>query len=163
MPLVWRGEEWRVVFTQRPDTLPSHPGQISFPGGKREAAESARDAALRETFEEIGVGAHEIELIGRLPSFDAASRYRVSPFIGIVQPSAEIVPDANEVEEVFETPLEFLMDSTNHVARDVRVDGVEHRLWDMPWTDGEGRVWNIWGMTAMMLYRLHERAFGPPA
>ena len=160
MPLVFRDGEWRVVFTQRPDTMPTHAGQISFPGGKREGAETALEAALRETREEIGVAPHEVEVIGRLPSFNAGDRYRVSPFIGVLNARAEIVPDAGEVAAVFETPLAWLMDRRNHVARDVEFNGEPHRLWDMPWEDESGKVWEIWGMTAMMLYRLWERAYG---
>jgi len=162
MPLVKRDSEWRVIFTQRPDTMPSHAGQISFPGGKREGAESALDAALRETHEEIGLSPVDIDIFARLPSFNAGDKFRVSPFIGIVKPSAEIIPDPVEVADVFETPLAFLMDSGNHIARDVEFKGEAHRLWDMPWTDEVGVERHIWGMTAMMMYRLWERGFKAP-
>ena len=158
MPLVLR-DTWRVIFTQRPDTMPSHAGQISFPGGKREGAESALQAALRETEEEIGVSRTDIDVFARLPSFNAGDRFRVSPFIGIVRPSAPIVPDAREVADVFETPLSFLMDSANHIPRDVEFKGEPHRLVDMPWRDESGEVRHIWGMTAMMLFRLWERGW----
>ena len=159
MPLVKRGDLWRVIFTQRPDTMPSHAGQISFPGGKREGGETALRAALRETEEEIGVSPLDIDVFARLPSFNAGNRFRVSPFIGIVKPSAEIVPDPVEVAEVFETPLRYLMDGRNHIPRDVEFNGVPERIWDMPWTDADGTTRHIWGMTAMMLYRLWERGW----
>ena len=158
MPLVHR-DEWKVIFTQRPDTMPSHAGQISFPGGKREGDETALRAALRETEEEIGVRSTDIDVFARLPSFNAGSRFRVSPFIGIVKPSAPIVPDAKEVDEVFETPLDYLMNSRNHIPRDVEFNGVPERIWDMPWEDESGTNRHIWGMTAMMLYRLWERGW----
>ena len=158
MPLVHR-DEWRVIFTQRPDTMPSHAGQISFPGGKREGDETALRAALRETEEEIGIRASDIDVFARLPSFNAGNRFRISPFIGIVRSSAEIIPDEMEVADVFETPLAFLMDSGNHIARDVEFNGSPERLWDMPWEDEHGQVRHIWGMTAMMLYRLWERGW----
>lgn len=158
MPLVMRGE-WQVILTQRPETMPQHPGQISFPGGKVEAGETARFAALREMEEEIGVKPASVDLIGRLPSFDAVSHFRVTPFIAIIDPKAKIIPDAHEVADVFETPLSFLMDATNHVARDVFFDGRNHRLWDMPYTGDDGIYRNIWGMTAMMMYRLYQRGF----
>ena len=76
MPLVLR-KEWQVILTQRPETMPSHPGQISFPGGKIETGETAKEAAFRETREEVGLEQDHIELIGRLPSFDAVTEYRV--------------------------------------------------------------------------------------
>ena len=74
MLLVMRGE-WQVILTQRPETMPSHAGQIAFPGGKREAGESALQAALRETEEEVGLTSSDITVLGRLPSFNAVSEY----------------------------------------------------------------------------------------
>ncbi len=158
MPLVYR-DQWQVILTQRPETMPSHPGQISFPGGKVEGDETARAAALRETEEEIGVHSGAIKLLGRLPSFNAVSEYRVTPFVGIVSPEVEIIRDPVEVADVFETPMTFLMNADNHVPRDVSFNGEDHRLWDMPYTGPDGVFRNIWGMTAMMIYRVYQRGF----
>ena len=157
MPLVWR-DRWQVILTQRPETMPSHAGQISFPGGKVETGESAQQAAYRETREEIGIADHSISLLGRLPSFNAVSEYRVTPFVGIVDPDAVIVPDPMEVADVFETPLDFLMNPENHIPRDVSINGEAHRLYDMPYDDA-GTHRNIWGMTAMMIFRVYQRGF----
>ena len=158
MPLVMR-DEWQVILTQRPETMPQHPGQIAFPGGKKETGETALQAALRETEEEVGLKAKDIRMIGRLPSFNAVSEYRVTPFVGVVDSNAKIIADAHEVEDVFETPLSFLMDANNHVARDVFFDGRNHRLYDMPYDSHDGTHRNIWGMTAMMMYRLYQRSY----
>ena len=158
MPLVMR-DEWQVILTQRPETMPSHPGQIAFPGGKREKDETALQAALRETEEEVGLAAAEITILGRLPSFNAASDYRVTPFVGVVSSTAPLVPDAREVEDVFETPLSFVMNETNHVPRDVFFQGENHRLYDMPYNSADGTHRKIWGMTAMIMYRLYQRSF----
>jgi 8-oxo-dGTP pyrophosphatase MutT (NUDIX family) len=157
-PLVMRSE-WHIVLTQRPETMPSHPGQIAFPGGKAEASETIAQTALRETEEEIGVGAGDIELLGRLPSFDAVSQYRITPFVGIIDSKAIITPDPREVESVFEVPLSFLMSSSNHIRREVFFDGDTHVLFDMPYDEPDGTHRNIWGMTAMTLYRLWQRGF----
>lgn len=158
MPLVMRNA-WQVILTQRPQTMPQHPGQIAFPGGKREAGETALQAVLRETEEEIGVAAQDIQILGRLPSFNAVSEYRVTPFVGIVSSEARIVPDAREVADVFETPLSFLMAAENHVPRDIFFEGKNHRLYDMPYNSPDGTHRNIWGMTAMMMYRLYQRSY----
>lgn len=158
MPLVMR-DQWQVILTQRPETMPHHPGQISFPGGKVEKGETARGAVLRETEEEIGIKPEAITLLGRLPSFNAVSQFRVTPFIGIVDPAAPIIPDPYEVADAFETPLAFLMDKANHTPRDVTINDIPHRLWDMPYTGEDGIFRNIWGMTAMIMYRLYERGF----
>jgi len=142
-PLVMRNE-WKVILTQRPETMPSHPGQIAFPGGKAEVGETIAETALRETEEEIGVGASDIELLGRLPSFDAVSQYRITPFVGVVSPTANIIPDPREVESAFEVPLSFLMNPANHKRREVFFDGKDHVLFDMPYEDSDGRHRNIW-------------------
>ncbi len=152
-------EEWQVILTQRPETMPSHPGQIAFPGGKAEPEESIAQTALRETEEEIGVGASNIQLLGRLPSFNAVSRYRITPFVGVVDSNAVITPDPREVESVFEVPLSFLMNTSNHIRREVFFDEKNHVLFDMPYDEADGTHRNIWGMTAMTLYRLWQRGF----
>ena len=159
IPLVQRGDDWNIILTQRPDTMPSHPGQIAFPGGKREFGESTLNAALRETEEEIGVDRHFVTIVGRLPSFNVVSNFRVTPFIGLIDPEAVITPDPYEVADVFEVPLAFLMTPKNHVERTAFFDGKDHVMIDMPYT-GEDEVFrNIWGMTAMTIYRLYQRGF----
>lgn len=158
MPLVFRGE-WKVILTQRPQTMPSHAGQVAFPGGKREAGETAEQAALRETEEEIGLKKDSISMLGRLPSFNATSQFRVTPFVGIVDPAAKIIPDPHEVADVFETPLKFLMNPENHISRDVFFADKDHRFYDMPYEEPDGTHRNIWGMTAMVMYRLYQRAY----
>lgn len=157
--LVERASGWNIILTQRPETMPSHPGQISFPGGKREGGESIQVTALRETEEEIGVKPVDITLIGRLPSFDAVSEYRITPFIGLLEGKAKLIANPGEVEDIFEVPLSFLMDDSNHKPRDIFFDGKEHRLIDLPYESPDGTHRNIWGMTAMMIYRLYERLY----
>ena len=159
VPLVQRGDDWSVILTQRPDTMPSHPGQIAFPGGKREFGESTLNAALRETEEEIGIERHFVTIVGRLPSFNVISNFRVTPFIGLIDPKAVITPDPYEVADVFEVPLAFLMNPENHVERTTFFEGKDHVMIDMPYTGEHGIFRNIWGMTAMTIYRLYQRGF----
>lgn len=157
--MVKRPAGWQIILTQRPETMPSHPGQISFPGGKREDGEHIRTAALRETEEEIGVSREDITLIGRLPSFDALSQYRITPFVGLLNSKAALIANPGEVEDIFEVPVSYLMDDANHIPREVSFEGRDHKLIDMPYESSDGTHRNIWGMTAMMIYNLYERLY----
>lgn len=157
IPFVMRQGEWRVVLTKRPDYLPTHAGQISFPGGRTEEGETPMQGALREVFEEIGVKGDSVTLLGRLPSFNAVTEYRVTPFVGILAQNAQIIPCENEVAAVYELPLSFFMNPDNHKARVLNWDGQDHIVYDMPWPNAENPDVFVWGMTAMMLYRLYER------
>lgn len=159
LPFVDRPSGWHMIFTQRPETMPNHAGQISFPGGKMEPNETVEWTALRETEEEIGVRPDQITLLGRLPSFDAMGSFRVTPFAGVIDPRAELVIDPREVAEAFEVPVSFLMNAANHIRRDVEFGGGKHILYDMPYTGADGVYRNIWGMTAMMTRRVWERGF----
>lgn len=159
LPFVKRSSGWHLIYTQRPETMPSHAGQISFPGGKMEAGETVAQTALRETEEEIGLGEDDITLIGRLPSFDAMGSFRITPFAGIVSPDAKIQIDEREVAEAFEVPIRFLMNPENHHERTVQFGGEDHIIYDMPYTGADGVLRNIWGMTAMMTRRVWERGF----
>ncbi|MBP8276472.1 MAG: CoA pyrophosphatase, partial [Propionivibrio sp.] len=106
MPLVARGQVPTVLLTRRTDHLHHHPGQISFPGGRVEEADTSPiDTALRETQEEIGLDRRHIELIGTLPDYLTGTGFRVTPVVGLVTPPFELTLDAFEVAEAFEVPL----------------------------------------------------------
>ena len=159
LPFVKRASGWHLLYTQRPETMPNHAGQISFPGGKVEAGETALEAALRETEEEVGLRADALTPIGRLPSFDAAGTFRVTPFAALVDPDAEVVIDAHEVAEAFEVPINFLMDPANHESRRQTWGERTYDVWYMPYTGPDGVFRNIWGMTAGMTRRVYDRGF----
>lgn len=159
LPFVRRDNGWHLIYTQRPETMPNHAGQISFPGGKAEVGETVLQAALRETQEEIGLEAHRIDVVGRLPSFDAAGHFRVTPYAGIVDAEAKLIIDPHEVAEVFEVPLTFLMNPKNHIAKSVKFEEQAITVYYMPYTGVDGVERNIWGMTAGMTRRVWARAF----
>jgi 8-oxo-dGTP pyrophosphatase MutT (NUDIX family) len=152
VPLVLHEEEITVLLTQRTDHLKAHAGQVSFPGGRVEEIDDSREAAaLRETEEEIGVTKEHIELIGHLDIYLTRTGYEVTPVVGFVQPPFQVTPDPFEVADVFEVPLNFLIDPANH-QRMIREDkGSKRQFYAMQY---EERY--IWGATAGMLVNLSE-------
>jgi 8-oxo-dGTP pyrophosphatase MutT (NUDIX family) len=148
-------DELTVLLTQRPDDMPSHPGQISFPGGKVEERDSSPLAcALREAQEEIGLPAEFVEPLGYLDSYRTGSGFQITPVVGFVRRGFELVVDRREVLEVFEVPLSFLMSEANHQRASRAWRGRERYFYAMPY---QGRY--IWGATAGMLKNMHQRLF----
>jgi 8-oxo-dGTP pyrophosphatase MutT (NUDIX family) len=146
-----------VLFTQRSHALQHHAGQISFPGGRVEGGDtSALDAALREAREEIGLPAANVEPLGYLDSYRTGSGFQIVPVVGLVQPGFTVALDAGEVSDVFEVPLEFLLDPANHRKDSREWRGRERYFYAMPW-----RERYIWGATAGVLRNMQQRLFAP--
>ncbi len=155
MPVVARQGEASVLLTQRTPHLSSHAGQIAFPGGKIEPSDAdAGAAALREAAEEIGLDPRKVEIVGYLDPYLTRTGYRIVPVLGRVGPAMTLRLNTNEVEEVFEVPLSFLMDAANHRQGSRVLLGAERRFYEMPY---EGRY--IWGVTAGIIRALYERVF----
>lgn len=150
VPLIDRPDGMTVLLTRRTDTLPTHAGQISFPGGCLEPQDAdAVAAALRETQEEVGLPPERVAVIGRLDTYVTRTGFEVTPVVGLVEPPVPLAPDPAEVAEVFEAPLAFLLDRANH-RRDSRVyNGATRHFYAMPWGN-----YYIWGATAGMLVNL---------
>lgn len=152
VPLVARDGELTVLLTERTAHLSSHAGQISFPGGRAEEFDSSPiETALRETEEEIGLSRRHVEIVGVLPEHLTGTGYRVTPVVGIVTPPFALAADPNEVAEMFEVPLGFLMDGANHQRLSFDLPGGAGRrsFYAMPY---ERHF--IWGATAAMLRNL---------
>jgi 8-oxo-dGTP pyrophosphatase MutT (NUDIX family) len=155
IPVVDRPEP-TVLLTQRTE-LPSHPGQIAFPGGKIESLDvTPADAALREAEEEIGLSRAVIEPIGYLDLYLTFSGYRILPTVARVRPSYRLAINEAEVADAFEVPLAFLMDAQNHALHSRDWKGVTRKYYAMPF--GERY---IWGVTAGILRNLYERIYEP--
>ncbi|MBI2944510.1 MAG: CoA pyrophosphatase [Candidatus Wallbacteria bacterium] len=111
VPLVRRAEGPTLLFTRRSETVPTHRGQVAFPGGGREPGEAATLAALREAFEEIRLEASSVEVVGEMDDRPSISGFVVTPVVGLVEnPPARFVPQESEVEEIFEVPLARLLE-----------------------------------------------------
>lgn len=154
-PIIMRPEGWTMLFTQRAEETPAHPGQISFPGGRvQESDTGPLDTALRETFEEIGLAADRIEALGAFDRYETGTGYRITPVVGLIEPGFELKLDPREVASVFEAPLSFLFDPANHERREGEWRGVKRAYYAMPYGDHF-----IWGATAGMVRALYQRLY----
>lgn len=152
VPVVNHSAGPTLLFTQRTAHLHDHAGQISFPGGRVDDGDADRIAtALREAEEETGLSRARVQIIGRLPDFDIQTGFRVTPVVGWVEPPFDLRPDPFEVADVFEVPLAFFLDPSNHKRHRDEINGRIRHYYSMPF--GER---NIWGATAGMLYSLYR-------
>lgn len=155
IPLVQR-EHLTVLLTLRPTHMSSHSGQIAFPGGKADPEDSdAVATALREAEEEVGLEPRYVQVLGSLPIYTTGSAFIVTPVVALVQPDFHLRPNADEVADVFEVPLEFLMNPANHRHHTVALNGAQRGWLSMPYQDGEKERF-IWGATAGMLRNLYR-------
>ena len=146
-----------VLLTQRSAHLNDHAGQISFPGGKIDATDaSPRDAALRESWEEIGLDGSFVDPIGYLDLYGTSFGFRILPTVAKVGPGFKLRISRSEVDEAFEVPLAFLMNPANHQIHTREFRGMERAYYAMPYAERY-----IWGATAGMLRVLYERIYLP--
>lgn len=157
VPLVEHPAGLTVLLTRRTDTLPEHPGQIAFPGGRVEPVDDGPlDAALRETEEETGLPRHYVRPVGYLPQYLTITGYAVIPVVGFVRPGFTPRPDPTEVAEIFEVPFDFILDPANHRLETREFRDTEVSYYVLDWRSGE-REYRIWGATAAMLVDFAER------
>jgi 8-oxo-dGTP pyrophosphatase MutT (NUDIX family) len=117
IPIIATPGGWSLLFTRRAENMAAHSGQISFPGGGVEAGESFEEAARREAHEEVGIPPEHVEVFGRLDDLITHSGFLVAPFAGVVHERIEYVIQEREVVEVFEVPLDALLDERNPEVR----------------------------------------------
>ena len=148
-----RPDGFSVLLTRRSDALRRHTGQIALPGGRCEPGETPADTALREAYEEIGLDPAAVRLLGMGDPLHTRTGFLVMPVVGMVAADSALTANPAEVAEIFETPFGFLMDRANHLQREMRLPTGEHRhVWVI---EHGGR--SIWGVTASILQRLHDR------
>jgi 8-oxo-dGTP pyrophosphatase MutT (NUDIX family) len=177
VPVLSRPEGPTLLFTRRTELVTRHRGEISFPGGHVEAGEAPVQAALREAREEVALDPASVELAGELDERPTVTSYVVSPWVGLVRdPPRRFTGDRREVDEIFEVPLQRLLEPGMPRGEwwdldDLPPGAPVRRLDDRPpeEVDREGRrfrVWFfdvapdriIWGFTARVLKELLDRA-----
>ncbi|MBI4330269.1 MAG: CoA pyrophosphatase [Chloroflexi bacterium] len=140
-----------ILFTRRTQVVEYHKGQICFPGGGCEEGETRAMTALRESFEEIGLRAEDVELLGELDDIKTqTSHFIVSPFVGRIGYPYEFRPSAIEIDEILELPLDALRDPANwKVEVQDMEDGTKGEVHSVVVS---GHV--VWGATAKILKQL---------
>ncbi|MGH8517708.1 MAG: CoA pyrophosphatase [Panacagrimonas sp.] len=152
-PVLRRGDDYSLVLTRRAEHLSSHKGQISFPGGRRDDTDiSAAANALREAQEEVGLDPARVEVLGYLDDYPVISRYLVTPVVGLVEGGFTPLADPSEVAEVFELPLELVLDPASYQRKTLTREGMLVPFYEINW-----RGYRVWGATAGMLWNLCER------
>ncbi|NDR57507.1 CoA pyrophosphatase [Aliiruegeria sabulilitoris] len=153
LPIALEPRGIRLYLTKRSSRLKHHPGQVAFPGGKLDEADSGPEAAaLREAQEEIGLDPANVEILGTLHSHETVTSFDVTPVVGLLRHSFEPVPEPGEVQEVFTVPLELVTDPTRFTIETRRWRGVSRSFYTVP----HGPYY-IWGATARILRSLADR------
>lgn len=157
-PLAERDGRLRLLLTRRAARLAHHPGQVAFPGGKQDPGDvDALDCALREAEEEIGLPRSAVAVLGALDPHETVTNFQVTPFVGLV--TAPFAPrlDRAEVDEIFEAPLDFMLDPANLQVHRRRWGGQWRRYYAIPYGPHY-----VWGATARMIKALADRLRDTP-
>jgi 8-oxo-dGTP pyrophosphatase MutT (NUDIX family) len=155
VPVLRHRDDITVLFTVRAPGLRDHSGQISFPGGKIDADDpSPLATALREAEEEIGLDRRYVRPLGHLDAYLSSSGYLVMPVVGLIAPDHVLRVNETEVSDVFEVPLSFLMDPSNHELHAREWKGRLRQYYAIPFRDRY-----IWGVTAGIVRNMYERLY----
>lgn len=144
LPLIIRENNLHVLLTQRSKNLSQHRGQICFPGGKLEKTDKNHAAtALRETHEETGIPPEDITIIGNLQPFITRTGFEIFPYIGTLLPPKKLKPEINEVDKIFEAPLDFFLNPANRQIKNMSFGNQEREFYFFQYKN-----YHIWGATA---------------
>ncbi len=153
VPIIRRDSGYTVLLTRRAETLRTHKGQISFPGGRRDEDDaSLAAAALREAEEEVGLPPSTVELLGYLDDHPTLTGYVITPVVGVIEADFALLTDPAEVAEVFEVPLGHVIDENRFERKALRRDGINVPFHQLRYGD-----YTIWGATAGILWNLRQR------
>ncbi len=150
IPLTQSETNPEIVLTVRSSMLRSHKGEVCFPGGKRDPADQQLiQTALRETEEELGIQAKDIQICGALGQVVSKHHLHVTPWVGVIPSCLPFRPNPEEIERVFKVPIQYFLDQGAPNMQRLTIEG---QLWELPYWDFEGE--HIWGLTAYIICEL---------
>lgn len=156
IPVVEHAAGPRIILTKRAETLSSHRGEVAFPGGKRDDADnSIIDTALRESMEEIALPPDRVEVLGTLDAMITRFGVKVTPVLGMVDASVSLTPNPDELDAIFQVPLDFFIRDERIRTDRGRIDG--HEVAVPAW---HYQGYEIWGVTAVIMVTMLNRVLG---
>jgi len=141
-----------VLLLHRPSNMRAHPGEVAFPGGKRDPGETAVEAALREANEELGIREQDVSVIGTTDIYRTGSGYEITPVLGVIPADITIRPNPTEVAQWFEAPVGFVLDPANQMHNTIEHEGRNLTFVEIMWQDHR-----IWGVTGAIIHNLTRR------
>ena len=152
IPVLTFKENLEILLTKRSTNLKNHPGQIAFPGGKKEKFDSSPiETALRETEEEIGLSQHLVEIVASLPTHKTATGFIINPYIDIISQPFKETLRCGEVDEVFTVPFDHILNEKNFSIQTRKWNGSQRKYYAVPYGP-----YYVWGATARILLNLSQ-------
>ena len=152
IPVLTFKENLEILLTKRSTNLKNHPGQIAFPGGKKEKFDSSPiETALREAEEEVGLSQHLVEIVASLPTHKTATGFIINPYIGIISQPFKETLRCGEVDEVFTVPFDHILNEKNFSIQTRKWNGSQRKYYAVPYGP-----YYVWGATARILLNLSK-------
>ena len=152
IPILTFKKDLEILLTKRSNNLKNHPGQIAFPGGKKEKFDSSPiETALRETEEEVGLSQHLVEIVASLPTHKTATGFIINPYIGIISQPFKETLRCGEVDEVFTVPFDHILNEKNFSIQTRKWNGAQRKYYAVPYGP-----YYVWGATARILLNLSQ-------